>query len=261
MYSHLRLWRQFWITAFARETAFRASFYVSLVQGVAQVGLAALTFAIIYQYTPNIAGWTQAEVLLVLGLYRIADGLISTQVAPNMRAIGSYVETGDLDLLLLRPVASQFLVSVRLVALPELVNVLIGLCLVAYAGQLAGVRWSMGAVLAAALLMVCGLLVLYALWFMLTTLALWMTWSPFEDMFYRIFDTARYPVDVFRGGVRTLLTFVVPAAFATTLPAEVLLGRADLRMLLVGPALAAGALLASHLFWNYALRHYGSASS
>ncbi len=261
MISHLRLWRQFWITAFVREAAFRANFFVSAFSALTQVALALITFALIFQFVPSIAAWTQAQVLLVVGIYRIVDGIVSAQIAPNMRAIDGYVEKGDLDLLLMRPVASQLLISTRLVQLPELINIPIGLALVAYAGAQAGVVWSITGIGAAAVFLLCGIVVLYALWFMLMTLAVWLTWSPFEGIFYSLFDTARYPVDFFPGGVRALLTFVVPAAFATTFPAEALLGRADPRMLPVGLALAAGALLASHLFWNYALRRYSSASS
>ena len=61
--------------------------------------------------------------------------------------------------------------------------------------------------------------------------------------------------------MRTLLTFVVPVAFATTFPAQALLGAADTQLMLVGVAIAALPLLASHLFWNYAVRSYTSARS
>ena len=61
--------------------------------------------------------------------------------------------------------------------------------------------------------------------------------------------------------MRALLTFAVPVAFATTFPAQALLGRADARLLPVGLLLAALGLCGAHLFWRFALRHYSSASS
>lgn len=65
----------------------------------------------------------------------------------------------------------------------------------------------------------------------------------------------------FQGWLRVLLTFVLPVAFATTFPPQALLGEFDPHLLLVGFGLAATALLASNRFWNYAVRHYSSASS
>jgi ABC-2 type transport system permease protein len=50
-------------------------------------------------------------------------------------------------------------------------------------------------------------------------------------------------------------------AFATTFPAQALLGTVDLRLLIVGIALATVALILTHLFWRYAVRYYSSASS
>lgn len=78
---------------------------------------------------------------------------------------------------------------------------------------------------------------------------------------YGIFEAARYPVTYFKGVARALLTFAVPVAFATTFPSQALLGTADLRLLLPGLALAASALIATHMFWSCAVRHYSSASS
>lgn len=258
---HLRVWRQFWLVAFMRQSAFRANFFLSLFEGFTQVVLVVTTFAIIYQYTPDIAGWTQAQVLIVVGLYRIVDGIINAQIAPNMREIDRYVQTGELDLLLLRPVESQFLVSTRLVALPELINIPIGLALVIYAGFQAQVAWSMSGILLALLLLLCGSLMVYAVWFMMMALALWFTWSPFESMVGNLFSIGRYPVDFFQRQVRALLTFIIPVAFATTFPAEALLGRIDPTVGLIAPIFALVLLLLSQRFWRWGLRSYGSASS
>jgi len=82
-----------------------------------------------------------------------------------------------------------------------------------------------------------------------------------HELFVTVSLTAHYPVDFFRGDVRTFLTFVVPVAFATTFPTKALLGTVQSRLLPVGLVLAGTALLATHLFWGYAVRHYSSASS
>jgi len=66
---------------------------------------------------------------------------------------------------------------------------------------------------------------------------------------------------LFNDLLRALLTFVFPVAFATTFPTEALRGHADLRLLPVGFVLATALLFGAHLFWNYAVRHYSSASS
>ena len=156
MIRYLRLWRQFVITAFMREAEYRMNFVIGVGEGLAQLALAVISFLLLYRFTDQVAGWTQAEVLMLVGVYRIVEGLINLQIAPNMRAISGYIRNGEMDFMLLRPVSSQFLVSLRTLELPEGVNVLIGLLLLIYAGGAAGVRWSAGSVLAAGAFGLCG---------------------------------------------------------------------------------------------------------
>jgi ABC-2 type transport system permease protein len=260
--SYLRLWRRFVVLAVVREAEYRLNFVISVLEGLAQLGLAVVAVALLYRYTDEISGWSAAEALLLLGIYRAMDGLLALQIAPNLMRIPGYVGRGDLDYLLLRPVASQFLVSLRWLNLPEAANVLIGLGVAVYAGQQAGVAWSPAGVLAAALLAACGLVVLYSLWLGSVTLAFWLIdVEPLGYLFYDLWQTARYPVGYFKGLLRAVLTFVLPVAFATTFPAQALLGAIEPGLLLTGVGLAALALFGAHRFWRYAVQHYASASS
>jgi len=262
MLRYARLWRRFFVLAFVREAEYRVNFFLGLTEGVAQLALAVFTFTLLYRFTDDVAGWSRWQVLVLVGIYRVVDGIISMQVDPNMYAISEAIRQGELDFVLLRPVSSQFLVSLRKIKLPEGVNVLIGLALAVYAGQRAGLQWSLPHVVEATLFVVCGLLLLYAVWFFIVTWAFWLvTVDTLDSLFYSLFETARYPVSFFKGIVRTLLTFAIPVAFATTFPAQALFGQADPHMLALGLLLAALALFGSHAFWQFAIRHYSSASS
>src|SRR6476661_1946969 len=221
MIRYFRLWRQFVITAFIREAEYRMNFVIGVGEGLAQLALAVISFLLLYRFTDQVAGWTQAEVLILVGVYRIVEGLINLQIAPNMQAISGYIRRGEMDFILLRPVSSQFLVSLRTLALPEAVNVLIGLGLTIYAGGQAGVRWSLAGAIEACAFALCGLLLLYALWLFTVTFSFWLVQVNNLDMlFTSLFETARYPVSFFKGFVRTLLTFAFPVAFATTFPTQ-----------------------------------------
>lgn len=257
-----RLWRRFFIIAFVRETEYRVNFLISVGEQLAQVLVAVLSVLILYRFTAHVAGWSQAQVLLLVGVYRVVEGVINLQIAPNMMAISGYVRRGDMDFMLLRPVSSQFLVSARSMELSEGVNVVIGIGIAVYAGQAAGIHWSLAGFAAALLFALCGVLLLYALWFFIVTWSFWLVQvDTLANLFYSVFEAARYPVSFFGGAFRALLTFVIPVAFATTFPTEALGGKVDGRMLGTGMLLSVCALVATHLFWLYAVRHYSSASS
>ncbi len=262
MLRYLRVWRQLLVTAIVREAEYRFNFLTGVVEGIIQLGLAVVTFLLLYRFTDSVAGWTQDEALLLVGIYRIVEGIIALQIAPNMMSISRDIRHGTMDVLLLRPVSSQFLVSIQRFSLPDSVNVLIGLGLTVHAGNRAGVSWSLASIAEAVLLIGCGLVLLYVIWFGIVTCSFWLVQiSTIDTLFYNFFEAGRYPVSFFHGLLRALLTFVVPVAFATTFPSEALLGRVNHWLLPAGVLLAVFGLVAVHLFWNYAVRHYSSASS
>ena len=259
---YLRLWRRFLLNAAVRETEYRFSFALAVFEAVVRLALVWLTFGLIYRYTDGVAGWTQDEVLVLVGVFRIVDGLIHAFVAPNMGRIPGYVRGGELDFHLLRPVDSQFFVSTRRMELSQLADVAIGLAIVLYAGGRAGVAWGPAVAAQALLIAACGLVMLYAAWFALMTCSFWLiSLENLEEVFFGLWEGARYPVQFFSGAMRALFTFGFPVAFATTFPTEALLGRAPPWALPTGLLLAAAALAASHVFWRRALRQYESATS
>jgi ABC-2 type transport system permease protein len=259
---YLRLWRRFFINAAVRETEYRGGFVLGVFEAIARLALVWLTFDLVYRYTDRVAGWTQAEILVLVGVFRIVDGLIHAFVAPNMGRIPDYVRDGELDFHLLRPVDSQFFVSTRRMELSQLADVAIGLGIVLYGAGRAGVVWGPLVVAQAGLIGLGGLLLLYAAWFAIMTCSFWLiSIGNLEEVFFGLWEGARYPVQFFSGAMRALFTFAFPVAFATTFPTEALLGRAPAWALPTALALAALALAGSHLFWRHALRHYESASS
>lgn len=260
VWRYLRLWWRFVLLALGRETAYRTNFLFSVVEGLAQLGLALVAFGLLYHYTTVIRGWDANEALLLLGVYRAMDGLLALQIAPNMMRLPRDVARGNLDSLLLRPVASDFLVSLRVLDAPEAVNVVIGMGLVLFAAHREGLHIGVGAAVEAVVLAMCGLVALSCFWLCLVTCAVWLVRvEPLGYLFYDVWQTARYPVTYFRGAMRSLLTFVVPVAFATTFPAQALIGAIDIRLLPVGVGMALLALLATRGFWRFALRWYTSA--
>jgi ABC-2 type transport system permease protein len=80
-------------------------------------------------------------------------------------------------------------------------------------------------------------------------------------IFQSMYEAGRWPVGIYPPALRWALTFLVPVAFAITVPAEALVGR------LTGETLAGAVLLAivllifSRRFWLIGLRHYTGASA
>ena len=76
-----------------------------------------------------------------------------------------------------------------------------------------------------------------------------------------VMQVSRYPLDIYSGGLQRVFTFVLPLAFLATMPARQLVLEPDVRMVALGVVWAATSFLGARIFWNFALKHYASASS
>jgi ABC-2 type transport system permease protein len=119
--------------------------------------------------------------------------------------------------------------------------------------------WAVSLALA---MLLASCLLLYALWFVLAASSIWFVkiWNATEVLRSTL-AAGRYPVQAYPIGLRIFLTFVLPVAFLTTVPAEALLGRATPAELVGSLLVAATAAVLSRRFWHFALAHYTSASS
>lgn len=76
-----------------------------------------------------------------------------------------------------------------------------------------------------------------------------------------MYEAGHWPIGIYPGWLRWSLTFLVPVAFATTVPAEALAGRLTPQTLLGALALAATLLIVSRAFWRRGLQQYSGASA
>ncbi len=106
------------------------------------------------------------------------------------------------------------------------------------------------------------MVILYSLWFTVGTTTIWFTkvWNATEVL--RSFvEAGKYPMAAYQPGVRFVLTFVLPIAFLTTVPVEVMRGVKGPVFIGVEAGLARVVFVGARLFWKWALRSYTSASS
>lgn len=83
----------------------------------------------------------------------------------------------------------------------------------------------------------------------------------FTWVFNSVFQTARYPLGLYPGWVRLLLTWVVPVGVITTVPAQALTGDLPPGLLIGSVGLAVVFFAGASTLFRVGLRRYSSASS
>lgn len=261
----MRALRLFWLytrLGILNELQYRVNFFVQILQSMVALGAGLAALALVFIYTQTLAGWTQPELLAVLGVYVLVGGLIKMTIQPNMTRLMEDVQEGTLDFVLTKPEDAQVLISVREIRLWQVVDVLLGALVLGVAisqlGKTIGVR---EAVLFAFALALGGAMI-YSLWLIITTGAFWVVrMEHVTELLQGIYQAGRWPVDVYPGALRLGLTFLVPVGIAITVPAEALTARLTPQTLLLAVAVAGVLLLFSRWFWTFGLRHYTGASA
>jgi viologen exporter family transport system permease protein len=103
---------------------------------------------------------------------------------------------------------------------------------------------------------------IYCFWLLLSTVAFWVTrLDPIVELFDGMYQAGRWPVSVYPGWLRVGFTVLVPLAFAVTVPASALTGRATGWLLLGSIAFTVVLATLTRLVWRAALHRYSGASA
>ncbi|MCI0394643.1 MAG: ABC-2 family transporter protein [Chloroflexi bacterium] len=262
MITYFRLLLLFFRLGLLSEMEYRANFYVQVFQSLLGLGMSLGGLAVVFSHTDTLGGWRPDELLALLGVFFLIGGLIHLVVQPSMSRFMEDVRMGTLDFTLTKPEDAQLLVSIKQFEVWKFADVILGLVVLGIA--LARLRLSLGLGQAAAfgLVLLCGAAIVYSFWLFLATLSFWFVRvENILVIFESVYEAGRWPVSIYPRWLRLTLTFVVPVAFAVTVPAQSLIGRLNTQTLLGAIALALFLLLLSRLFWKIGIRHYSGASA
>ncbi|MEI7027454.1 ABC transporter permease [Paenibacillus sp. y28] len=262
MRKHIRLVREFLRACLVEEFEYRANFAANILTTLFWLGAAVLTVNIYFYQADALGGWSYYEVLALLGMFNLIQGLIEFFLQPNMKRLVEHIRKGTLDFVLMKPVDSQFYVSFRHLVFWRLFDVAAGFALLGYALWRAGIRPDAADAIVFVVMLLAAIIVVYSLWMGMMTFSFWaVKVDNLSYLFHSVFETARFPVSVYGGFVRFVLTYLFPIALVTTVPTEALLGRLGLAEGMAAAGIALVFLGLARWFWRFALRHYTSASS
>jgi ABC-2 type transport system permease protein len=241
---------------------YRVSFLIGASSTFVMQAAGLFTIWVVMQKVPNLVGWNFDEVLLLYGLVTISRSL-EHMFADNLWTLGRhYIRSGDFDRFLIRPVDPLFHLLADRFNHDGIGNFLIGLALIVRSSVALGVEWTLEKVLCVVCAVLGGGLIFIALNLLTCVSAFWiMDSAPVTLAVHETHEFAKYPLSMYGGAVKTLLTWVIPYGLASYYPALFILRRDSSVLAFIAPVVALALLFVAYRAWLIGLQRYAGTGS
>lgn len=241
---------------------YRLGFWTEGILGIVWSALGVVPLLVAVGHRGEVEGWTAWELVVLTGCFTWICGVFGALLQPALVASMNHIRLGTLDYVLLRPADALLLCLVADFAPWRLIEALGGAVLVVVGMVMLGQAPSVMALVMALVIGLAGVAALYAFGVLILCASFRaVRLQNLTFLMESLLDFGRWPIQVFRGPLRAVFTYVVPLAVMTTYPAEALIGRLRWETVAAAAATSAGLVVAARLLWRRCLAGYTSASS
>jgi ABC-2 type transport system permease protein len=279
--AYLGVFLTFAKNSLVRDMTFRTNFVIECISSLSWIAMNLGFYLLVFEHATEIGkntGWGRYEFFVFLATTWIVNSLVELLFMNNCEEFSELIRTGRLDFALLKPIDTQFLVSLQRIEWSAIPNLLMGFALLGVS------LWHLlsraepplvltpQAVLLYLLYVGCGIAILYSLMISLAATSIWLGRNQsLYDFWFYITNFSRYPKEIYQGTfgtpLRIVFTYILPVMVVINVPAQLLAQPRGLNdpglWLLAGlaPLMTLASLLLSRLVFIRALRSYRSASS
>lgn len=261
--KYLNLYLQLVSYSLRATMSYRLNFLVQLIYGPAYILIMFFLLNTAYTKAPQLGGWNKPEGILLFLVFQFLYVISLFLFVKTIRYfMWAGFSQGDLDLLMTKPVSTQFLATFSRPSIDQLALI------IALAGLLSWQIIGLSAVITWLNLLAFSGMFILSLGITYLTISSYATMgfhmvraAQVYELFDKTVDYAQYPVTIFPLSVRFMAFTFVPMAFFGYVPTLFLLGRGNWRWFALTVLVLGCSYLVNKQAWKYGLRKYQSASS
>jgi ABC-2 type transport system permease protein len=262
MYRYCRIFIGLFKVSAMAELEFRLNFVVKIATDVIWYAAQIVLFEILFSHTKNISGWTLDSTRVFMGILFMVDSLFMLFIENNLNQLSSKVKQGDLDLILVKPVSSQFMLSLQKMSPSYIGNLflVLGWLMWSVTQLPQSVPWARLLILFISV--PCALAITYSLRLFFAATAIIFTHSEnINYVWYQLYRLGMRPDSIYPTWLRYTVWTLIPVAFIGSVPARLIIEAPNFDLILASIGVASLTLFLSTRYWRFTLRFYSSASS
>ncbi|MEM4134189.1 MAG: ABC-2 family transporter protein [Candidatus Micrarchaeia archaeon] len=258
----INLYFKFLKLSLLRLAAYRLSFF-SLVFAsfLNQIGSVFLLWVLLNSIL-EINGWGFAELLLLNGTASLSINIFEYFFS-SLQLMGSYIQKGKLDFILVRPRNEVFQIMMNRINVEDIASPIFSIAKILIAFSLLNITLGSVDLLMFLLLLACGIVTIFSIVLFISSLSFFFFGIHYIlYSFFDILEMLKYPIEIYGSIVTVLFTFVLPFAFASYYPVEFILGKGiNKEFIWLSPIVAVISFLIAYNLFKMGLKHYNSTGS
>lgn len=264
LFKYTKIYLMFVKIAVQAHMLYWRNFVICIVVEMFYQGIYLAFFAVILSNIKTISGWGQYEIMTLLGIDTLTSELTTAMViALNTRQIPRMIWSGELDLVLVRPISTLFYMTLGRPYFPSFVSSLTGFVLIYFGIKGMNISLSLLGITGSILFFIFGFIIIYS---MIVFFSLMTFFFQDSTVLPRIGERIAYsftsrPHDMFTGFFKIVFFVLLPVVYVSSFSTSSLTRGIDWPYLGLAFSLAIISLKAIDLVWEKAIKNYSSASS
>lgn len=257
---YLRVYGHMVKNSLMQQMEYRANFLMSIFMECLFL-CTKLMYALLVYAQNGVGGVSPDEMLLYTGTFVLLTGLYTGIFMDNFYAVSGRVKRGELDLLLTKPLSSQFYITMNRVnmALP-IPNLITGTTLVCIAWKRLALPAGAGDIALYILLLLLCLMMAYSVFLLPQLLCFKLVqMTAVIELSDKMWDFNFMPRKIYTPLMQSLGTYFIPVFMVTNFPVLAALRQMTWYEALWTACAPLALFILVHCLWKAAIRHYSSA--
>lgn len=259
IWRYVRIWFLNLRVSIKKSNVYKGEIFVRFLRTLFILGTQILLLTLVFGDSDIYAGWSKTEAYLVMGIWNLLNYSGWALFGINLTHLEEKVLSGEFDFVLLKPLSSAWFSSFYDFSIYNWISSISGWVLIGYYFFMEWGMLTWERVVLGIMGILVGLIFWYAFYLFLASFSLANPRNGFLALAKEILGLTRYPMNIYGNSIQLVFYTLIPIAFVSTVPADLIIGRAGVAFLLIGSGLSILFVRLSYWVWEINVKKYVSA--